>query len=282
MMKKIVSLLLSMTLLLAFAACDNSGNSEEIKEKTAYALTGVTVIFDGEEQNGMQIDYNKDGTVAEIVTRNAGEIMTRQTYEYDSENNTIVAVTYDADGEETSRTTSKRDEDGKVRENVTVANGVTTQNKNQFDENGKLIQTIAYDERGEQLSVTVFLYDEDGNKIRERTTDANGTEINDRQYKYDDDGNLIETTYAVSGNALFHYIYKYEGGKLVERSDEQGKWIYRFSYNDAGNLSKIEVVSDGEAQGTMEFSYKKMTLPEEKAEDLEEYMETFMDLFLAN
>jgi YD repeat-containing protein len=275
-MKKIIAFLLSVIMLLSLVACDQQEKVEK-DEKTVYVLSKVTVDANG-AQTVMDFDYDKSGRILELKGLSGKEIMMHQTFEYDDEENTVVMIQLGTDGEEISRVTAKRNSNGKNTEQVTVTNGVTTRSVNEFDANGNITKTVTYNEADEQTGSTEYEYDDAGNRICERHIDSIGTEYSSREYQYDENGNIVENKYIVSGNVMLSYTYKYENGKLVERS--AGNLVYKFTCDSAGRVKEFQVEQDGEAQGSVKFSYKKMTLTEKQAKEAEEYMESFMEQFL--
>lgn len=110
-----------------------------------------------------------------------------------------------------------------------------------YDENGNRKLTDGENSGGEEFSIS-YEYDREGNctKKIETTHHEKGIEENIYEYFYDEKGNLIKEQW--SGTYPNIWLYKYENGKCIEKSDAQGNRVEKYFYDSNGNKEK-EVIS---------------------------------------
>ena len=174
-------------------------------------------------------------------------------------------VSYDDDGNVTSREERTYDEKNNLIRDVTYLPDGTINNDYQYtyDDNGnKASQESWYNsEDGSYNSHYLYTYNADGNPLTGIDYDRSGKVTNTYEYTYDADGNRLsyieydengimayynESTYDVNGNQVTYTAYR-ENGKQ--------KWAYRYTYDDHNNKIKETTVNDN---GT-ETVYKTYT-----------------------
>lgn len=124
----------------------------------------------------------------------------------------------------------------------------------QYDESGRIIGDIRYDEEGEVDEKAVFAYDSDGNIVDEKSFLADEELADHRTYERDDKGEILRS-----------YRHYADGTKdTVEyRRDQKGNII-----------EKVTVDSDGETESVEKFEYHGDNLTKRQ---LFEYDELVLD-----
>lgn len=184
---------------------DESGN----KVMFSYYGTEREVSTTGEHRydaNGNEIEYeykacDSDGNISSF---------SHETWAYDADGNKIEYISYDEDGNISSKTVRKYDAFGNETEFANYnSDGECIKKRIQdYDERGNLIREIWYDSNGRYDRKWEYDYDERGNKIKGTKTSYNEeTELKASQtieeYEYDENENM--TKYA-------HIVYDEEKG----------------------------------------------------------------------
>ena len=266
---------------------DTNGN--EKRDQTVYYDEMGEIIYLGEhkyDRNGNQIEYkyreyDSDGNLSNYF---------HKAWEYDADGKEVGNIDYDANDNIQDRTEYDYDIDGKliretcyfrdgeiyrqrveeieydssgneIKREQNNAYGQTAKIVSTYDENGKLIICVKYNDNGRHIYEKIkYEYDENGNNIKEihyknpetvgywserdlaywmeYKYDENGMVIKKErhnsdgtvswEYEYDENGREIKyVTYDGNGTATYWREYEY---------DDRGNKIRYKSYNSTGNL----------------------------------------------
>lgn len=220
----------------------------------------VTVSEDG--NSGVIVNKTTDGSgkllslKEEYVKVVDGEPVTTKTISGSSwtdENGveTWTETEYDEKGENVRYSRVEKDSAGKVildEESFYNADGTHSRIEYQLDENGKRTgseETVYGTGEGWNPALKTILRDADGNLISTTThateTDANGNTVS-TSITYDAGGNLTEKS-VVTINAdwsVVDAVTTDKNGKVTRTASS------RYTVDDAGNASRIEVIKDGD------------------------------------
>lgn len=125
-----------------------------------------------------------------------------------------------------------------------------------YDQNGILVETIVYDEKGRIINRYEYKYNKKG--LREEALRYNARDKLDKtfSYKYDDLGNRVEAIRKnANGKIEKYYEYEYDENfnlvsdlwydsdknlefRIESEYDEQDKKIISYSYDNLGNLKQ--------------------------------------------
>lgn len=146
--------------------------------------------------------------------------------------------------------------------------------KYNYDDRGKLIEELFFNERIQFVNKKVYKYDDDEETlIEELNYDAEGELRSKKEYKYDDNGNLIkDIIYNIAGMPTSYTEYKYDNnrnriewaGYLVDKTlifkiqytyDENGNWIETANYDKNGTKESRSTCKYDDKGNEIEWIY---------------------------
>ncbi|MBR6562531.1 MAG: hypothetical protein IKK70_01165 [Clostridia bacterium] len=239
-MKKALSIVLCVFLLLALTAC----NSKSVDESDP-AFSESTPESTSEESSGT--GHTKKLVSKQINKNGTGEVTQTSEYEYDSKGRVSVVKNVFNNG--TNYIYTSYDENGYESESITKNENGAILSHHQFEhdeygymykwrvlnENGTVknenVYDVERDEQGRLLKVYAngelshwYSYDEAGNAT-ERMQNADSYNI------YDKDGKTLE-----SGSGDYKMIYTYENGLIKEINSQNSETVYKSVFEYDGEL----------------------------------------------
>ncbi len=218
------------------------------------------------------LEYNEHGFVTAENNYNAdASLQSASTTQYDDQNRPIVVCQYDAEGTLCERVVNSYNDAGQLAEQkmcygeglpeyatrYVYENGlllrrdcydegvfVNTEKKYEYDDHGRVIKEMDFDEDGNPLYVVVNQYDENG-RLASYTRDE--IQQHDRRtfaFEYDERGNKIKDLIYNYDEALIAKIYtKYNENNQTVEVEEEDLDHYRLTkYEYEGlNLVKMSV-----------------------------------------
>lgn len=239
-MKKALSIVLCVFLLLALTAC----NSKSVDESDP-AFSESTPESTSEESSGT--GHTKKLVSKQINKNGTGEVTQTSEYEYDSKGRVSVVKNVFNNG--TNYIYTSYDENGYESESITKNENGAILSHHQFEhdeygymykwrvlnENGSVknenVYDVERDEQGRLLKVYAngelshwYSYDEAGNAT-ERMQNVDSYNI------YDKDGKTLE-----SGSGDYKMIYTYENGLIKEINSQNSETVYKSVFEYDGEL----------------------------------------------
>ena len=239
-MKKALSIVLCVFLLLALTAC----NSKSVDESDP-AFSESTPESTSEESSGT--GHTKKLVSKQINKNGTGEVTQTSEYEYDSKGRVSVVKNVFNNG--TNYIYTSYDENGYESESITKNENGAILSHHQFEhdeygymykwrvlnENGTVknenVYDVERDEQGRLLKVYAngelshwYSYDEAGNAT-ERMQNSDSYNI------YDKDGKTLE-----SGSGDYKMIYTYENGLIKEINSQNSETVYKSVFEYDGEL----------------------------------------------
>lgn len=263
-MKKVLWLLLALTLMLSLAACDGTEPGDLPGETTSAA--GVAETTDTTEESQYQVDIPATKTLC---------LCTEETISYTNE----------AGGSKITRT---YDENGNLLTEFYKANDGLAGYGSAFtyDEKGNKLTYKAYDNSGKVVGTEEYTYNEANQLVFQKSRNDDTAPV-DSAYTYNENGLLIKkvNTYPENPEYEFHFVYTYDSkGNLVKEEwinvhsgiqtpHSWKAWTYdakgnklsetdnrgfktEWTYDDRGNmLSETQYDSDGFAMLCNIYTY---------------------------
>lgn len=288
MKKRILSLLLSLTAAISFAAC--SGRSTETKyiltefettlsdgtvRKTVnhfdenWIQTGSTVYSDGEVEMEITYELNDRGDLKSVTyTMEDTVVVEEYVSTYDEEGRIIRTDTY-TDGEKTASSTIERSygEDGVLLS--TVQTTLTSVYENYYNPDGTLAKTVTTMMDPGVTHTTEFTYDEQGNEIRSVTTGQNGVISSETNSSYDAQGHItisVDTHYNADGSPRETTAAEYLWDGLIKTTriltaEGTSDHYAVTEYDEAGNMIRHEIYSGGQLMSRQVMTYVPVEIP---------------------
>jgi hypothetical protein len=275
---------------------------------TVWLANGSTHYDQNGEATGMyQVTYDERGNeicLTEKVYYDGWETTTT-TYSYDA-NNRLLNETYYTDYY-TKNYTYTYDSNGNILTIDTrdINNNPDGYMQYTYGSNGMPLSYISYNETGEELSRTEYVYNE--NQQRTKTTyyfdaelyriytyaydasgkmilsvsyDGNNKETNRTEYVYDEDGNETESISSSDGEEYSRTQHQYDtDGKILKdiRFEQNEEISYtEYTYDENGNLTQIVTVYDGEITEKIVISYTSIIVLPERAKEIESAQHTLI------
>lgn len=315
-MKKLLSLLLCIAMLLCMSAC--GGNADptepppdgisdeemnvntpvskepEEKELTLQELQEYTYDADGnlvEElyragstEEIWKYTYDSNGLQTESILLTNNKEMQRITYSYDENGGLIGEAIYE-EGTKVQESSYILNEEGQVIEDSVWEDGVTTEGSYTYNEFGAQTEAV-FREDGKETERYVNLYNQDMNLVTEAFY-QNGEEIFTDLYSYDEAGNVTLTEQYSGGELIYRHIYAYnDRSDMVEEAYYAGdgsmlyRYIMEFTYYSGGAPKECYTYESAEPDsGEIQVLIGVITYDEEGA-ILSEV--TYMDGEIAN
>ena len=225
-----------------------AANNGKLLQKNYGNNHSVSYLYDGVDRI-IGICYNGSQSATFTYSYNAGGQVSEHK---DLKNDLVYTYNYDGSGK-LIQTTAKSISSNKVSYTV----------KNTYDDQGRLSSVFNYytDTKAAPLSYTEYSYDEAGNLT---VVNLGGTSVS-WQYEYDELGRLskkeLNKTYDNNTYITQNYNYKNHNGTYTSGQvsntvlhDSAGDTTTEYSYDNAGNISKITIRLNGTI--TSEYSYE--------------------------
>lgn len=255
-MKRIITIIIAMLLLLSGCNSTQSNQTEIANEETEQRLSDQTDT-PSELVTELPTELTKIKKTVETWTGGTIDGYLSLLEEYDENGKIIKRINYHKDNSISSSVEW-------IRENDSFSNTVTENEKDsegeitfttiyKYDASGNLIELI-HDDPEERIMTTTYRtikeYDSDGKISKETVYDKNGNISYSYEYEYDSQGNLIKSLR--NGKIDDEWKYEYnESGQIVEKwkkitQDSEFKLIEAYSYTPEGYMKqKIKYNSDG-------------------------------------
>lgn len=243
-MKKVLSLLLVFALCFSLWACGNDATSQtenENKEKIWVMTSDKDYNEDGDIFSSIEYMYNDDGELysKESTIKNIGNC-SKFTYEYDfDQQNNLTEVRVLVDG---------------------VVKDVFT-----FNSDGCITEFSSYYEGGKKSDYKVYEYDENGKLLSSVDYNNSGDMEKKILYKYRKDGTCEKFSCYEEGDVLLYITECDETGWpcFTQYYNEIApSYDYKFEYDEQGNvIEKIRYFSNStQEQSHHKYTYKKISV----------------------
>ena len=142
-------------------------------------------------------------------------------------------------------------------------------NKTVYDEEGRTLSEIKYDETGGVEQHYEYEYDEQGVRTADRSFDESGDLIDDVEYKVDESGKTLFGYKKYLDGSKDTITYRYdEAGNLIERElkndEDEIEFIDKYAYSGTNEILHESFDEDNE------MVYRKESTYDEKGEVSEE------------
>jgi hypothetical protein len=261
-------------LLVLFSACNGQRlKTEEEKERDIVLKNQIksitehrTNIYLGQKQQEQitQVkSFNKAGLkIHEVDFTSQGDTDLLFTYEYDSNNNLLLATAVNKSNQLMSKAVRTYDKNNNRKELYHYLPDGTYKYRtvSTYDKQGRITELSWYWTTGFK-SKNVYAY-EGLNKISDTEYSAEGNQAYQWKYKYDSRNNLVEAAQYYPGNILTQKItYEYNAtDQLIKQSNYQNDHIEKyitFQYDSRGLLStKTEYSSSGKPTAIFRYDYE--------------------------
>ena len=246
-MKKYLALLLVFGLLATFTACKKESQTVtiyipatlevELGEGSVYGPVDITFTDGWQNKDQFSVSYKLNVDDAELKNESIYGDKTMQTT---SGGKTTVTV-YDEKGRTVKQTAT-----GSLSDNALKVEAIT-----EYDEQGRVLkktQTVYYG-NGKENAVSVIAY-----TYTDLVEGSEGTCVLD-SYTY---------------KLFYDSQYRCVCSLTLEKDKETAKTEY--TYDEYGNLETITSYVDGEQDARTAYTYKEVTIPLEKAEQLPQFV----------
>lgn len=269
-MKKLISIILALVMVLGLCACGNDGKGgkgdkgNENGKVTVNVLTEVEMTeksSDG-KTNTMKgvVEYDENYNLVGTKTYLDGKLYYEVTYDK-SYDKPLTQKSYDEDGNITDTDVYTYDANGNCVERISTyeydGEEVTTKTVYTYDANGNVL-TDKYYRDGELESETRYTYTASG-AVESESYTWNGQEENRTVYTYDEQDNVLTETQYIGQEVTSIKTYEntYEGGKLKEVNVYQdGELDERTVYDADENEILNANYMDGEVFYRSETTYE--------------------------
>ena len=179
--------------------------------------------------------------------KESGTIYTNAYSEYDQNGNETLAVDYDYDGSETSKTVTKFNDRNQKTEMQIFCGEDEPKETNFYDDTTKgriAKETIVY----QGVFKSIKTYEHNPNSLIITTVDEDGNVEEKEEFTTDADGNVTEhliTDY--NGDISLHQVSQFENGKVIiaKNLDKDGRETDHriYKYQDDGKLSFMGILN---------------------------------------
>ena len=263
-MKKLISALLLLCLLLTLAACSKTDNNIAIPGGNPASSTPDTSI---DHDLKPPAPPTTDVSVSLAITASRynayGDLDARTDYTYNETGVLIKRVhTSFLYGQENIRYENVYNDYGDLTESATYSQGMLSErslNVYEYDSNGNMTQMLQYDKYSDLSERTTFTYDEKNNLTEQIDYDSSGNITMTRTYSYNDKGLLQKETqngyqdyYGEPTLYKGYTLYEYDDNDRLVKStnyNSSGQKLYDWitTYDDNGNrTSLLQYLSSGQ------------------------------------
>ena len=233
--------------------------------------------------NGNRVEYSNDengNCVEELGISSEGNVHRKVINEFDSQGRCTLKTYYNSDGSMDYKKSYEYDEhDRVICEIRTEEDGEDDKYVYKYDSDGERIRTESYTNGVKDREYGYELDAQTG--VRLKYFEHDFADVNtEHVYTYDENGNIIRSDKYEFFELTEYTIYEYDSlGREIncERfNTKNGKRVYSetSSYTDAG-LYLQRVVTHGEKTETVDYEYKTIEVPAERAELVREMQMEF-------
>lgn len=261
LMKKIIVLILSISLILVFGGCDNETEFSDVSNTSVESSSTKNefelAIKALDERNYEQAykllyEYRNESDVDDMLSR------------FKIEAKKVIETMYS--GEQTT-TTYTFDSLGNKLTVITDVNGIITKTENKFDDNGNMIES-SYTNENNETSRSTYQYDEFDRITKWVRYNVNNSITEADEYEYNANNDIIKHIHTVvygtktTVETIFNENYKPLKITTTVDSDSEPT-INENSYDDDGNLIKSITTKGDKVLSAGEFVYKNGNLVKE-------------------
>lgn len=177
----------------------SNGNQKEIIKYNSANQVEEKWVFDNQRE-GVKINIYKPV-----------DKLSRSIYrEFDSENNIVQEINFNANGSELGKTDTEYDKGGKVEVKTEFFKAnMQAKYDYTYDPKGLLVEVYKTDSDGKKVLFNSFKYDSNGNLLEERWYEDGVNDYSKREFKLDSKGNVNEVS-AFYSDYNYRVVYKYE------------------------------------------------------------------------
>lgn len=219
-----------------------------LSQRKEYVLAGTVAVGTNSATNRYDDEGNTLHKYVRECDENGNELRNQSVY-YNEEGGIryLAEFRYDGNGKQTEQKYIDYDSDGSITN--------FSHEARVYDENGKEIENISYDEHGNIKEKTKYEYDSNGKNIEETKYNKDDKIVRQVEIEYDAAGRKAKwECYDEHGRCSIQRIYtRDERGKLIQydeyynghttkeeyERDENGNTIKSISYDSDGNITKI-------------------------------------------
>lgn len=281
-MKKFISIMLSIFMLLCLCACYDSAAPSENAQPTKSPEPVTYTKEDGRLK--MEVSYNPNGLLFSTLIYEYDETgklskemqfgvndapVGYESYEYDDNGRKILMVSYLSDGDkdysEDYRTSYEYDDDGKLTRAVSTRDGKTASVTEYKYSDGLCVSEINYEGKSSAVSEYKYEYNDNKQKTRCVRVDHIEGDTTENRYTYTSKGQLLaDLSYDSNGKVISRTEYSYDdNGNAVKLSvyTAKGELISStsngYTYDEYGNIKRCAVThSDGSKGTTVEYKWE--------------------------
>lgn len=224
-LKKLIILILLLTLSLTFIACEQKDDNDYAGEKLSYT---EMINGDGSVAKRWYYKYNPDGEVSTSTRcEEDGSCIQRNEYTY-NENNLIDTEIIYIYGKKTSVTEYTYTDDGKIKTEKVYRPDSITEKIIYYNSDGSEDFTETLDASGKIIGIKRCIYDDAGNKIKERFYNENDTQTGGIEYTYEGSKLIMKEYINGALDEFSKEEYTYDGENITKTLlyDKSGKLLY--------------------------------------------------------
>ena len=239
------------------------GTESKIEKQYRYDANGkiMSLVSKGVDEN-YRHEFKYDERGNEIIVEyydQFGCLTSKIESGFDENDRLILRVKYDGDGNITYKDEREYDKNGRMRSGMLFVDKSTRYER--YDENGNEIFCAEYGKDGEliELRETEYCYDEGGRVISGITYDENRKITTKEEHEYNEDGEEILAVY-----------YDITNGGMIKYEYGDGEYCYT-NYDKDGNVA-VRFVREYDEKQEIGCGYDKNgNLIEKSEEELNEY-----------
>lgn len=125
----------------------------------------------------------------------------------------------------------------------------------EYNDKNLVTKQLIYENDNKLIGTRIYTYNSKNLPIR-ISTDVIGADLSYEDYIYDNQGKPTSGTITTRGKVIWNITYQHAKNKLIQNStsqETQSTGTNTFTFDDKGNLLKIEHVMDGSPAGTNEW-----------------------------
>ena len=283
-MKKLMSMLLSVFMLLCLCACSDKDGQNEPQPTQPVENDDPEIYTKEDGKLKMEVSYNSNGLLFSTIIYEydgAGNVIKEaefgindapagyNSYEYDDKGRKTLLVSYmavnDEEYSEEYRTSYEYDESGKLIKAVSTMDGKTVSVTEYEYKNGLCVSENNYE--GESFVISEYKYEYDDSDRISRCVRIDHIEgdTTENRYTYTSDGLLLaDLSYGTDGKVISRTEYSYDDkGNAVKLSvynamgEPMSSTSKEYTYDDLGNIKRCVVThSDGSKGTTTEYKWE--------------------------
>lgn len=254
-MKKILSLVLSLLLLLTLSACrEDAPDSSPSGDQNGTVDTPAT----GEPAEDSKV-YDTDGNlILEKILDADGVYIGKREYTYEN-GKQVTCTEYDAEDELVVKYTYRYDGNVLLQRHTALYNfGVVDATEEaEFAEDGKIVKESFFDSTGTLWQVTEYVFDADRDQVGYKAYSYENGSVKSCVSYDEDDHVLSEEQYNENGEVFWSIRYEYMDGLRVKGVESDGSY-HEYHYDKEGNETGLTYY-DSDGNVTEKIIYEEDT-----------------------